>query len=404
VEVLAEAPGEFRANIHFLEGDPDRPVVQFDIRVLVHEQVANFNYDVASPGTFADLAKAYFQFMPIPSNVLTFDNPSELPARLFNSGISFENVDGAFLAQEGDPTSIEPLDGWDGTYANDGAYVFAKPDNHLEPWTIVFDNPVAAVGGYAATGMQGLINTLTVKTYRVDGSLLGSYDVEVLPFAGAHNHEAFWGLLADGNEIARVEILNNDPVDFGNFLIVGNISFSRVESPITLTGDYNGNGTVDASDYVVWRNTLGEVGIPPFSGADGDGDGTISQNDYIVWRANFGKTLPAPGTGSVITAATTASTPPQLPVLAASTSDADVLERSFVRPASETSKPDRLLLVAERQQSDVAGGRDRLRPNPRGAEFLREPGADEWRVVDDFFAEVGRSDPILDIAVNFSLL
>lgn len=36
-------------------------------------------------------------------------------------------------------------------------------------------------------------------------------------------------------------------------------------------GDYNGNGVVDAADYVVWRNTNG------------------SQAAYDVWRANFGK-------------------------------------------------------------------------------------------------------------------
>jgi hypothetical protein len=36
-------------------------------------------------------------------------------------------------------------------------------------------------------------------------------------------------------------------------------------------GDYNGNGVVDAADYVVWRDTGG------------------SQAAYDLWRANFGK-------------------------------------------------------------------------------------------------------------------
>jgi hypothetical protein len=51
--------------------------------------------------------------------------------------------------------------------------------------------------------------------------------------------------------------------------------------------DYNGNGAVDAADYVAWRDTLGQ-NVPPGTGADGDGDGTISQADYDLWRANFG--------------------------------------------------------------------------------------------------------------------
>ena len=55
-----------------------------------------------------------------------------------------------------------------------------------------------------------------------------------------------------------------------------------------LLGDYNGNGVVDAPDYVVWRNTLGQS--PPGLAADGNGSGTIDQGDYNVWRAHFGQT------------------------------------------------------------------------------------------------------------------
>jgi hypothetical protein len=48
-----------------------------------------------------------------------------------------------------------------------------------------------------------------------------------------------------------------------------------------LPGDYNGDGAVDASDYVVWRNNNG------------------SQAHYNLWRANFGKTA---GSGAAISA------------------------------------------------------------------------------------------------------
>jgi hypothetical protein len=64
-----------------------------------------------------------------------------------------------------------------------------------------------------------------------------------------------------------------------------------------LVGDYNRNGTVDAADYVVWRNTLGSA-LPPFSGADGNGDGLVSASDYNVWRANFGRTAGAASSAS----------------------------------------------------------------------------------------------------------
>jgi hypothetical protein len=72
-------------------------------------------------------------------------------------------------------------------------------------------------------------------------------------------------------------------MDFGNHLV-------------SLLGDYNGNGTVDSADYVIWRKTLG-TNVTPFTGADGSGDGTVGPEDYDVWTAHFGESLP-PGAGS----------------------------------------------------------------------------------------------------------
>jgi hypothetical protein len=74
-------------------------------------------------------------------------------------------------------------------------------------------------------------------------------------------------------------------------------------------GDYDGNRTVDAADYVLWRKALGISGLPAFSGADGDGDGTIDQDDYVVWRANIGQTLPPPSVGSGMNSATSSVAP-----------------------------------------------------------------------------------------------
>jgi hypothetical protein len=59
-----------------------------------------------------------------------------------------------------------------------------------------------------------------------------------------------------------------------------------------LFGDYNRNGTVDAADYTTWRDTLGQTGLTPYSGADGNGDGMIGPEDYQVWKDHFGQTFP----------------------------------------------------------------------------------------------------------------
>ena len=60
------------------------------------------------------------------------------------------------------------------------------------------------------------------------------------------------------------------------------------ESAPLLMGDYNGNGTVDAADYVAWRDTFGQMGagLP----ADGNANNEIDSGDYTVWQANFGNT------------------------------------------------------------------------------------------------------------------
>jgi len=62
-----------------------------------------------------------------------------------------------------------------------------------------------------------------------------------------------------------------------------------------LPGDYDQDGVVDAADYTVWRDALGQ-NVAMFDGADGDGNGMVGANDYVVWKTHFGETLP-PGAG-----------------------------------------------------------------------------------------------------------
>ena len=54
-----------------------------------------------------------------------------------------------------------------------------------------------------------------------------------------------------------------------------------------LRGDFNRDGVVNASDYVLWRNSLGSS-LVRYAGADATGNGVVDQADYDLWRANFG--------------------------------------------------------------------------------------------------------------------
>ena len=69
------------------------------------------------------------------------------------------------------------------------------------------------------------------------------------------------------------------------------------------TGDYNGDGVVDAADYTVWRDTLGSTTDLRANGDDtGASAGVIDEADYAVWRANFGASAGAGVTRSLSTA------------------------------------------------------------------------------------------------------
>lgn len=75
-------------------------------------------------------------------------------------------------------------------------------------------------------------------------------------------------------------------------IIVDDISVAFQDAAV-LAGDYNGDGLVDAADYTVWRDTLGQAGAG--LAADGNGDDVIDGADYEVWKTNFGASLGAGG-------------------------------------------------------------------------------------------------------------
>jgi hypothetical protein len=90
---------------------------------------------------------------------------------------------------------------------------------------------------------------------------------------GRINLNGFWGdyeLTIDGQTVPLT-------------LSKGDAAYSLVIAP----GDFNGDGSVDAADYVVWRSAHGSA---TDRRADGNGDGNIDNADYDVWQAHFGTT------------------------------------------------------------------------------------------------------------------
>ena len=73
-------------------------------------------------------------------------------------------------------------------------------------------------------------------------------------------------------------------------------SIYLVTNSVPLLGDYNKDHVVNAADYTVWRDSLGQTGYQ--LAADGNGDGVVDSLDYAVWQSNFGKVWSATAAGS----------------------------------------------------------------------------------------------------------
>lgn len=70
-----------------------------------------------------------------------------------------------------------------------------------------------------------------------------------------------------------------------------------VGTPGGLPGDFNGDSVVDAVDYTVWRNHLGDTDESALNN-NGDGGG-VTVDDYTWWKDRYGDVSMGSGAGSI---------------------------------------------------------------------------------------------------------
>ncbi|MCG8508748.1 MAG: hypothetical protein MI741_05915, partial [Rhodospirillales bacterium] len=93
--------------------------------------------------------------------------------------------------------------------------------------------------------------------------------------------------LSDTSRSERIDIANGN----GSFLmeIIDGLEFGRIilsdYQSADLVGDYNGDGSIDAADYNIWRSTYNST---LDLRADGNGNGVVDAADYTIWRDQFG--------------------------------------------------------------------------------------------------------------------
>jgi hypothetical protein len=166
-------------------------------------------------------------------------------------------------------------------------------------------------GKWYATGADPqLIDTDTSSGLRIDVTLTSAdtYDLTMTPLANPDMAYMASGELGGtvGSVIDWIEVeLYNTDSDFypaaietraETDLYIRSIEVTAPDGP-GVAGDYNSNGTVDAADYVLWRN-----GGPLQNEVQGVTPGNVTPEDYDAWRARFGNTAGAAGGSAVVAA------------------------------------------------------------------------------------------------------
>jgi hypothetical protein len=73
--------------------------------------------------------------------------------------------------------------------------------------------------------------------------------------------------------------------DANNIVHLDNLLIQTI-TPVAVSGDYNGDGVVDAADYTLWRDYLGQTFA--LQNRDTTNSGVINQQDYTFWKSRFG--------------------------------------------------------------------------------------------------------------------
>jgi hypothetical protein len=242
----------------------------------------------------------------ISANMAGDVNGSWLPER---------QLDGGGLSSENPPDPAEPANlavklvffGTDVAYGavRDLVYNYAtEVDPELDDTFTPVTEPVNAQGEFSSLSQHLFYRSGFFDTWQ-DPALDDSRDRDDLVGDGAPNQHVYNGLvdpptltpipnapkstyIVSGNVATLTIPVNIDIMDSLSQYYDGQFMATYTIPAAGVAGDYNNNGTVDAADYVLWRN-----GGP----LQNDATPGVQPGDYDVWKTNFGK---PPASGSAL--------------------------------------------------------------------------------------------------------
>ncbi len=187
----------------------------------------------------------------------------------------------------GHPSFVAPAYVYDygGGYGTGGAQPF---QGRSVTGGFVYRGPIEALQGMYIFGDWSSHQVWGVRIDRdANGGLGGVVPGSLVNLSTAFNRQTAGGT----SEIEGVTAFGEDEAGNLYFIELGGELY-KITGPIigTAAGDYNHDGTVDAADYVMWQDSLGQE-VPFYTGADGDGSGVVDDADFNLWRSEFGTSL-----------------------------------------------------------------------------------------------------------------
>jgi hypothetical protein len=227
------------------------------------------------------------------------------------------------------------FDGGTYSFGGDGAQDLAPGSTTITGWTVITNDvaPIAASNIYSIIPEDGNVS-LDLQGY-TDGSPYGGVQQSITTQVGAQYQMKFWvgvqndvsigvgpasvtaiagstsqnftnNLTGPGNQWQQFTMnfaatslnttisLSGLSTAGGAYIGLDNADVELVAS-VADAGDYNNNLIVDAADYTVWRDHLGQSVTLP----NDTTPGTVMQADYDVWKSNYG-TRAGSGSGASV--------------------------------------------------------------------------------------------------------
>jgi hypothetical protein len=158
--------------------------------------------------------------------------------------------------------------------------LFAASDFNNKEWAVADASGVTPLGVSTAQTAAGAIFRLKLEAG-------GAYSFELLPLGDGPALATQSGILGQQGQIDALEIVmygqgsgNGATLASGERELFFN-DFSITNAVPPVVGDYNDDGSVTGSDFLVWQQTLSST---TNLAADGSGNGVVDSNDLAVWR------------------------------------------------------------------------------------------------------------------------